>query len=66
MSNNINEFPIDDKLKELVTNLVANAMERAGIQLNANAITWFKNECAEELIANVLDSIIIWEREKLN
>jgi hypothetical protein len=31
---NINEFPIDNSLKELITNLVTSYMQRAGIEMS--------------------------------
>jgi hypothetical protein len=63
---NINEFPIDNSLKELITNLVTSYMQRAGIEMSDNKKKWFKDNCSAELIENILDSIIIWERKNLN
>ena len=66
MAHNINEFPIDNYLKELITNLVASYMERIGVDMIEEAKIWFKDNCAEELVANVLDCITEWEKNKLN
>ena len=66
VENSINDFPIDNELKELITNLVANNLERVNINLTANEIVWFKDECAEELIANVLETVSQWTNKRLN
>jgi len=66
MAHNINEFPIDNDLKELITNLVASYMGRIGVDMIEEAKIWFKYNCAEELVANVLDCITEWEKNKLN
>lgn len=63
---NINNFPIDSEIKQLVTNLVADYMERMGHELNESAIKHFEREFSEELIENILGSIVIWETRKLN
>lgn len=63
---NINEFPIDKSLKELITNLVANFMERCGIEMNKETKKHFLNECAGELVEEVLETITQWEKQKLN
>lgn len=64
--NNINDFPIDNELKNLVTNLVIDDLGRIGITLTENEGLWFKNECAESLIANILEAINQWTIKKLN
>ena len=66
MSHNINEFPVDKPLKELITNLISSYMEQVGIELNKETKVWFMDNCAEELVANVLDCITEWEKNKLN
>ena len=63
---NINEFPIDDSLKEMIANIVANELVRINISLTENERIWFKNECSGNLVENVLDSITEWEKQKLN
>ena len=63
---NINEFPIDDSLKEMIANIVANELVRINISMTENERLWFKNECAGNLVENVLDSITEWEKQKLN
>ena len=63
---NINEFPIDDSLKEIIANIVANELVRINISMTENERLWFKNECAGNLVENVLESITQWEKQKLN
>ncbi len=64
--NNINEFPIDKELKDLIANIVTDACKRAGLPVSENFNKWFSRECSEQLISNILDTIIIWENKKLN
>ena len=64
--NNINDFPIDNELKQLIANLVSNNLERININLTKNQYDWFKDECSEELIANVLETVSEWTKKKLN
>lgn len=59
---NIRNYPIDNFLKEIITNIVGNELTRININMTENERFWFKNECAECIIENVLQSIIQWEK----
>jgi len=63
---NINDFPIDNDLKEMITNIVRNKLLNMGIELGDNEAIVFKETCAEELVENVLECIHQWEKQKLN
>ncbi len=63
---NVNDFPIDDSLKELIANIVRNELQKIGIEMVENEYLWFKLNCAVSLVENVLESITQWEKQKLN
>ncbi len=64
--NGINGFPIDNELKLLIANTVINKMASIGFEPTENTVKWFADEVSEPLINEVLESIVQWERKKLN
>lgn len=62
----VNGYPIDDDLRNAIANIVTAQIEKAGIEVSENFARWYKDECSNEIIENVLESVVQWEMRKKN